>query len=411
MIGNNIKFILLNLFLVIMATIPVAAGEIIFSEDFSSSDFSAGNWIVDGGWEIKSNGRSGRSDKRAEIKGDVVNASLTKAIPTADYQNIQLEFFYRAAAYEKDNHVVVEWFDGENWQNLIDITDANEDDTKGDWVQKVFNLPDQANNNENFQFRFRATLDAASDTFKLDDVLLSGELVEKEIQPITIKGFKWSDLNGDGIWQKEGEVVEPGIEGWQISLVEIGQSQEENTQEENTIIALTLTGSDGMFSFTVTPAQSTSYRIFEEKREGWQQTFPADSFFDIFIDLTAEEVTADRNNNPLNFGNQLLSVEPTPPPILPLPDVPIIGGSGSGAGSGGGSSNFVAPEVASIPVPIVLPPLSLAPPPASIVSEPIPVQLVINRVELPEVIESNELQSERGLLASLIYQLLKIFNR
>lgn len=115
----------------------------------------------------------------------------------------------------------------------------------------------------------------------------------------TVTGFKWDDKNGDGIWQKscegqnenEGCVAEPGKQGISMALGrQNGDSKQENGHETIPIeiIAMTLTGNDG--GFTIHNVAPGHYKLFEEKKSGWQATNPAshaDSFFDISYDRTS----------------------------------------------------------------------------------------------------------------------------
>lgn len=69
-----------------------------------------------------------------------------------------------------------------------------------------------------------------------------------------IDGFKWNDLDADGIWDK----AEPAITGWGISLY-----------KQETLVATTSTDELGHYSFEVTPGD---YYVVEENRDNWSQT-------------------------------------------------------------------------------------------------------------------------------------------
>jgi hypothetical protein len=75
------------------------------------------------------------------------------------------------------------------------------------------------------------------------------------IQPVTIRGMMWNDLNGDG----KKELDEPGLQGWQIDLT--GDST-----------ASTTTDSLGNYQFT--PLAPGTYTVAEVLQTGWEQTFP-----------------------------------------------------------------------------------------------------------------------------------------
>ena len=72
-------------------------------------------------------------------------------------------------------------------------------------------------------------------------------------------GFKFNDLNGNGKWDAD----EPAIEGWTMTI----------TGGEDNITESIQTNSDGFYTFT--GLEDGIYKICEEQRAGWTQTFPA----------------------------------------------------------------------------------------------------------------------------------------
>lgn len=73
--------------------------------------------------------------------------------------------------------------------------------------------------------------------------------------PSGICGFKYHDLNGNGVW----DVGEPGMENWTINL-------------SGTMTSTTTTDTEGRFCFTDLPRGT--YTIAEENQEGCEQTAP-----------------------------------------------------------------------------------------------------------------------------------------
>lgn len=121
---------------------------------------------------------------------------------------------------------------------------------------------------------------------------------------VTIRGIKWWDKNSDGIRQQDGTAAEPGLPDWPVSLTRVQRQVpvEGPTQTiETEIVALSLTGADG--SFALQADRPGNYRVREGTQNGWERTYPQDSFFDIFVDVGGSEVTTDTHAVPLNFGN------------------------------------------------------------------------------------------------------------
>ncbi|MBI2074457.1 MAG: fibronectin type III domain-containing protein [Candidatus Levybacteria bacterium] len=121
---------------------------------------------------------------------------------------------------------------------------------------------------------------------------------------VSITGSLWKDLNANKIWDGE----EPGLGGWEVTLSRVtpplitlplgGSLTTETIVPEQTIKTNTGTGA---FSFTV--EKSGQYRIAMGSLEGWQRTYPTDSFFDVFVNESGQVVTKDKSGKDLQFGN------------------------------------------------------------------------------------------------------------
>ncbi len=96
--------------------------------------------------------------------------------------------------------------------------------------------------------------------------------------PSSICGFKYHDLNGNGVW----DTGEPGLDNWTINL-------------SGTMTSTTTTDTEGRFCFTDLPAGT--YTISEENQEGCDQTAPpSPGTFDVTL-LAGQVVDS------LAFGN------------------------------------------------------------------------------------------------------------
>ncbi|MBM4047568.1 MAG: hypothetical protein FJ279_20880, partial [Planctomycetes bacterium] len=111
------------------------------------------------------------------------------------------------------------------------------------------------------------------------------------VAPARIEGSKWNDTNMDGVWDTDESV----LADWTIYL-----DQNQNGQLDPGE-ASAITDSDGLYAFTnLTPGY---YRVAEVLLQGWSQTAPEESFFDVF--LTPGEIVTG-----LDFGNVLGTVPP-----------------------------------------------------------------------------------------------------
>ena len=108
----------------------------------------------------------------------------------------------------------------------------------------------------------------------------------------SIKGFKWNDLNGDGIRQKE----EPKLSGWKITLT--AENLDGMNYLQDGFNDSRTTNDNGYFHFkNLAPG---IYTVCEVPQTGWVQTYPTDN-------NGCHEITIDQSNQqdvPANFGNQ-----------------------------------------------------------------------------------------------------------
>lgn len=121
------------------------------------------------------------------------------------------------------------------------------------------------------------------------------------IEVIALTGAKWNDTDKDSNWDDEGEYGESGMEGWTITATpmivdEPGDEFEmmeevdpvlvedtEGTRTEKTVV----TDEDGNYRFNFLNNESGWWRISEENRSYWSQTYPVaedhPDYYDVYI--------------------------------------------------------------------------------------------------------------------------------
>ncbi|MDO8496120.1 MAG: SdrD B-like domain-containing protein [bacterium] len=201
--------------------------------------------------------------------------------------------------------------------------------------------------------------------------------------------YKYNDLDNGGDLDKE----EPALENWTMALGRIGTrpQPEQPAGPDNKIpieiVAMSLTGVDGSVRLTVD--QPGNYKAFEAQQDGWSVTSPGhiesffditydldaiaigdpdfdllsigdpdfdllrSSFFDVFVDISGQNINSDNQERPLIFLNHLPSPTPTPTPTpsetptstpepseTPTP-TPEPENNGGGGGGGGGNPGVI----------------------------------------------------------------------
>ena len=125
-----------------------------------------------------------------------------------------------------------------------------------------------------------------------------------------ITGIKYEDMDGNG----QKDVGEPGKPNVEVELRKvIHENTPLNIPIDTEMLALQLTGTNGQFNFNTT---ETGHLIVKENTPaGWQPTFPADSFFDIFVEIPGQQINQGSVGHlgvpfvpitlqvPLQFGN------------------------------------------------------------------------------------------------------------
>lgn len=153
---------------------------------------------------------------------------------------------------------------------------------------------------------------------------------DPNVPTYTIGGYKWSDSNGNGIWEMDNEA---GLPDWVIELY-----------DGEILVATSTTDQNGEYSFDILE-EGTLYTVSEQQQAGWTQTAPLGYADDGETAPLAGECTYNirngdgvplpddtegawynHNSEACLFGNQK---DPVIPGIRPTQN--------SGGGGGGGS--------------------------------------------------------------------------
>jgi len=158
-------------------TIPPALP---WSDGFESGDTTTGGWVVAGKVNIVSDAYMGSYG--AEING---GASLTKSIITLGFSDVQVKYARKTAGLEADEYMLVEWYDGTNWNELERTRDTS-------WTYVQHTLPAGAGENTKFQLRF-ATLGVDNKEYVyVDHVEISGGSGEPDTTAPTPNPLTWA---------------------------------------------------------------------------------------------------------------------------------------------------------------------------------------------------------------------------
>jgi len=173
------------------------------------------------------------------------------------------------------------------------------------WQTQIFNLSAYAG--QMVRLHFAETVPqsfAGPAMLELDDLSLLSN-----VQPVTITGVKFNDLDADGA----RDPGEPGLEGWSIYLTSGGAQ-----------VGQAITDVNGVYTFSnVAPG---TYTIAEEVRAGWVQTVPAGTYV---VTAGSGQLIPDKD-----FGNHRPTAEAGGPYNASEGVVIILDASGSGDPAG-----------------------------------------------------------------------------
>jgi len=135
-----------------------------------------------------------------------------------------------------------------------------------------------------------------------------GNRTEPQQECGVVHGYKWNDLNGDGVWQRG----EPALRGWQIVLERIAVAASEG-ELTDTAQWVAYTDANGYYRFEDI-CEPGLYQVYEVQQDGWLATTP--------MLVTLDE--AWQGTTRVDFGNRTQLELPTPEPPCIRADVSVI---------------------------------------------------------------------------------------
>ena len=166
-------FILFFGFSFVASASPLANFSGNFTEGFETGTFTTNGWGSSGGtngnWVVSTtNPRTGTY--HAQGSNTDAESVLITNISTVGYQNINFNFWYETVGIDAGEYIRVDWYNGTDWINVLDITDA-----AVTYSFANFSLPDSAENNSDFAIRFKCLNSVFFEYCRVDDIQILGE--------------------------------------------------------------------------------------------------------------------------------------------------------------------------------------------------------------------------------------------
>jgi len=133
-----------------------------WSDGFESGGTASGGWVTSGKVIVGSDSYSGSYAAYTDRTG-----TITKSISTVGFSDIHLKYARKVAGLEPEEYLLVEWFDGSNWNQVEQAQNTT-------WGYVDHLLPAGANENAMFKVRFAAIGADSKEYTYVDQVEISG---------------------------------------------------------------------------------------------------------------------------------------------------------------------------------------------------------------------------------------------
>ncbi len=233
---------------------------------------------ADGGYPDPSSGSTGNNVYGVNLAGDYSTGIggpyylTTTAIDCSGYENISLNFQrwlntdwgdWVGATIDVSN-------DGASWVNVYSSPEGDPVEDSS-WTLQTYDISGVADGQPTVYLRWGYQVKLADpfaySGWNIDDIILEGTALDN---PGEIRGFKWNDLDGDGVWDDRGlPGGELALEGWVIYVDEDENGQWDGPGVED---FYDVTGPDGSYAIAGLPAGT--YWVGEVLQTDWEQTYP-----------------------------------------------------------------------------------------------------------------------------------------
>ncbi|MGV8152431.1 MAG: hypothetical protein ACP5OG_05085 [Candidatus Nanoarchaeia archaeon] len=289
LIKGKAKSLTIFFLLSLMFLIQFVNAAQIHSEDFESG-------IV--GWSLSNNNGvnwlgssldpySGTSHAQCNAPGSTEPAStMEKTFSTQGYQNISVKYYRKLVGLDAVDWFSAEYYDG-SWHEL-----ERQNAENGNYVYKEFNLSSSSSDNSAFALRFECTAGAVSEYCRLDDLQISGNLID--ITPPSFSSFVSSPENNSAYVQNRAYFFNVSLTENNIARVWIEFNGINYTSGNITNIS-------NIYSFNITnlAAGNYNYRWWANDTNGNKNSSQTISYF---ISKATPTLTKLLNGNNLNLS-------------------------------------------------------------------------------------------------------------
>ena len=216
-------------------------------------------------------GHTGSKVVGYNLSGDYPNSmtstqyATTPAFTTVGYTSLKLGFWrWLGVESSSYDHASIQVWDGTTWTTVWQNTTSTTADSA--WTYCEYALPASVSDKPAVQIRWGMGTTNTSVTYpgwNIDDVQVTGTPLGI-LQPGSIEGDKWSDLNNDGV----RDAGEPTVPGWTIYL-DLDNDGQRQTGEPSTV-----TDASGHYAFADLAGGTYTYTVREVPKTGWTQTYP-----------------------------------------------------------------------------------------------------------------------------------------